>query len=86
MNFRRSRCKSCGAAIVWAESKNGRKWPFDYEPDDRGTFILFVELGATEPVALAPRDMERALLPLYRERYLPHWVSCPNADAHRRAR
>jgi hypothetical protein len=31
-------CKSCGAAIVWAQTESGRRMPLDAEPERR--FVL----------------------------------------------
>lgn len=47
MSLKRSRCRSCNAAIVWARSRNDKWLPFDFEPHSRGTFILMTDLGAT---------------------------------------
>lgn len=85
--FRQSRCRSCGGTIVWAKASKSGKWlPFNAEADARGTFVLMVDLGATEPTAINYREFKSTpLAPLYRERWTPHWATCPNAATHRRA-
>lgn len=82
--MKRARCRSCGAFIVWAKSEAGKWLPFDFEPHPRGTFILTEDFDATEPKAFPWRKFDQALLPLYRERWVPHWATCPQANAHRR--
>ena len=71
-------CRSCGAAIIWARTMAGKRMPLDAEPHP----------GA--PVALAPESdvaIVCSALPRHGEvRYMPHWVTCPHADQHRRTR
>jgi hypothetical protein len=84
--FKRAKCRSCGADVVWARSANSGKWmPLDFEPHEDGTFILTQNFGADAPRATSASKFDQALLPLYRDRWVPHWATCPNADSHRRA-
>jgi hypothetical protein len=70
-------CRSCGAAIVWAITEEGKRAPFDAEPIDmRGTFAL-VEFMDPERVEAQSSSRDR--------RYRSHFATCPNAAEHRRS-
>lgn len=47
----RGTCKSCGAAILWAETESGRMIPLDYEPESR-----YVLSAATTPMKAVRRN------------------------------
>jgi hypothetical protein len=66
-----SACRSCGAAIVWATTENGKPIPLDREPI-RGLFHLDRRPGETFAIGAAPPA------------YVSHFATCPNADAHRK--
>ena len=77
-------CRSCDAPILFAFSwSTGRRMPVDVEPSPLGN----IALDMTGTVAAADvltgdtltraRDGDRKL-------YLSHFVSCPDADAHRK--
>lgn len=68
-------CGSCPAEIVWAETERGRRIPLDARPVADGNLALVdgVALAATKAPSDAPR-------------YRSHFVSCPNAERHRRRR
>lgn len=79
MSFIRSTCKFCHAAIIWAKTKADRFVPIDFEPVDRGFIILYVDLGSTKVQAISTKDFAKdhgELLPLYRDRYVPHGTTC----------
>jgi hypothetical protein len=69
----RSKCRSCGAAVIWCETKKGKRMPLDAEPCEAGTFTL----GA-EGVAVYQKWQPERLL------YQSHYSSCPNAAQHRK--
>lgn len=78
MNYRRSVCKFCGASIVWAK-RGERNVPIDFEPVARGYVILFQALGSDTLEAIAASEFRRSqpeLLPLYRDRHVPHAMTC----------
>jgi len=74
-----ARCKSCGAAIRWAQTENGRAIPLDADPVAGGNIELTTVTnrhGAVVEVARISQDGE----------WQSHFVSCPQADEHRRPR
>lgn len=83
--MKRSKCRSCGAAIIWARSESTDRWmPMDAEPAATGTFVL---MGWDDPpvaVRFDPNATDDAIASV-RERFVSHFSTCPNADAHRRA-
>lgn len=72
-----SRCRSCNAEIVWAITENGKRMPFDAEPAERPTGLF--KLVNDGPDVLARSVAGEPV-------YLSHFVTCPNADEHRRPR
>ena len=38
-------CASCGAPVVWALSKNGKRMPLNAEPTEDGIFVLEPSAG-----------------------------------------
>lgn len=72
-----SRCKTCGAAIRWAKTNAGKPIPLDLEPVATGNLVL-----TSTGIAL-PLSWE---LPGGEPRYVSHFATCPDADAHRRSR
>jgi hypothetical protein len=70
-----SRCKSCGAEIIWAVTTNGRRIPLDAEPEVDAPGLFRIEIGGPPPGAFAVRKL-----------YTSHFATCPNADQHRKPR
>lgn len=68
-------CRSCGAEILWATTENGKRIPIDPEPAERpsGLFKLEQSLLGLKAVSVAGEPV-----------YLSHFVTCPNAAAHRK--
>lgn len=73
---RDERCRSCGAAIVWAYTASGRRMPVDAEPVDDGTLKLSPRVGQLHVFVVGPHPSE--------PRYRAHFVTCPDADGWRR--
>lgn len=73
-------CKSCGASIFWALTPEGRSIPIDQKPVDGGNIVLDENHVATV-ISTTDREATRS-----RATYQSHFVSCPNADQHRRSR
>lgn len=74
-----SRCRSCGAEIIWARTAGkGKLIPLDAEPAERpnGLFKLMHVGGPDEPPT--------AFIASGEEVYLSHFATCPNAAEHRR--
>jgi hypothetical protein len=78
-----SRCRSCGAAIRWAVTVNGKRMPVDDEPVPDGNLMLSDPTpGAYAPTA-AHVDPDALLLD-DPPRFVSHFSTCPNADQHRK--
>ena len=77
-------CRSCHAPILWRlSSATGKPMPLDPEPGADGNIRVGVIQGEVVAVVLGPEataEAREAGAPLYRS----HFVSCPNADEHRR--
>jgi len=71
----RSTCRSCGAPIIWAFTKEGRRIPVDYLPTPGGNLEL-TENGPIYGVTYVDPSSE----PLYRS----HFSTCKDADSWRR--
>lgn len=76
-----SRCRSCGAAILWATTPSNKSMPLDAEPHPEGT------IQAVNGEAVTLRFSELAVaraerVPLYRS----HFGTCPNAALHQKAK
>lgn len=64
------RCKSCGAAIRWIKTVNGKNHPLDAQPEKRWV-LVYDELRKEEGWSL-------------QEAYTSHFATCPHAAQHRR--
>ena len=71
-----SRCRSCGARIIWYPTTSGARIPIDYLPVPGGNIVIEVGLLG-EPVAhvIAPGSGDR----------VSHFATCPQAAEHRSA-
>ncbi len=78
-----SACRTCQADVVWAVTAAGKRMPVDAEPVPEGNVAL-VELDGGQVHATVLAEGEALLTdePLY----LSHFVTCPDADTHRRPR
>jgi hypothetical protein len=77
-----TRCKSCGAPIVWAVSVNtGKALPLDPEAGTEGNVRLEWTRDGT-PYVTVLTDKQRAghRGALYRS----HWATCPDSQSWRR--
>lgn len=75
-----SKCRSCGAAIIWAVTRNEKSIPLDAEPSPEGNVVLDDLRNAT---VLGPLDLllhDRDAQPLY----MPHHASCPDGEEWKR--
>ncbi|HEU4619512.1 MAG TPA: hypothetical protein VFV10_15855 [Gammaproteobacteria bacterium] len=66
-----TRCRSCGAAIIFAPTQNGRQVPLDAE----GKRLMVLEQDATVP---------GGRVAVVRVCFTPHFATCPAAAAHRK--
>ena len=76
-----STCRSCAASIVWATPDNGRAIPLDPDAVPDGNLVDVVP-GA--PLRRVTHVQPNALLIDDPPRYVSHFVTCPNADQHRK--
>lgn len=74
-----AKCRSCGAAIIWAKTESGRSMPLDAEPVDptRVNTTCILDRGVARFGAIDGPSGE--------PRYVSHFATCPNAARHRRA-
>lgn len=89
MTPRASRCRSCGAAIVWATvAASGRTMPVDAEAHDEGTVRFVVDERIPGPAVqvLAGDELARARVERRGVLFRSHFATCPNARAQRRDR
>lgn len=81
--MRTSSCSSCKADIVWAQTENGDLTPIDAAPAVNGNIELQLPNDPRDPpVAHVLRKGETRPPPLY----LNHFVTCPHAEQHRKAK
>lgn len=80
-----SRCKSCGAEIVWIRMKTGKAMPCDkpqvmFRGKRNGRERVVTDDG--EVIACEIVDSAGAATGIGR---VPHWATCPGASQHRRS-
>ncbi len=74
-----TKCNSCGAAIIWANTPKGKVAPYQVDPD--GHWVI--DGGKARHVGEA-RQLELGLAqPTY---YSSHFSTCPQADQWRAPR
>lgn len=83
-----SRCRSCGAPIIWAfTTANDVLIPLDAEPDADGNVTVERRLtgryGGLKTTATVLGPLDVALLAPDVERYMPHHATCPQASQWR---
>ena len=69
------KCSSCGAAIFWERTKNGKHIPVDAAPSPDGNIEMRGGIAHVvgDELPLAPR-------------FKSHFATCPNAAQHRKAK
>ena len=79
-----SRCKGCGAEILWIRMKSGKNMPCDpalipfwWAPEGEETFIT--EEGET---VRGTRDGDPEEMTGIG--YIPHWATCPKRESFRK--
>lgn len=83
------KCKSCGASIVWIETKNGRNMPcdadaVDYQENYKGKSTIVTEDGRVLKASIITSS-GGGLTPIIDGKgYIPHWATCPFAKYHRK--
>lgn len=90
--MRRVTCRSCGAAIVWITTQNGRKMPcnadpVEYQDNRKGKDVIVTEDGKVVRGTVIDKARPSALVPIVDGTgYISHFATCPFADQHRRSR
>lgn len=74
-----TKCRSCGAPVIWARTPAGKRIPLDLTPTDDGNVLLDDHGTATVMGGLA-------VWPPGAYRWTSHFASCPQAADHRRPR
>lgn len=79
-----SSCRSCQRPVVWAVSEAGKNIPIDPEPKPTGNLVLLTSMrdGRIYIQARAFDAEQDADL----QRYVSHFVTCPDAKRFRRPR
>ncbi len=77
-----SKCRSCGALIIWARAKSGSHMPLNAVPSDAGEWTVQQE---RVPGTGLQREWaaHRATGRMSETRYVAHWASCPQARSWR---
>jgi hypothetical protein len=86
-----AKCKSCGARILWTTTAKGAAMPVDFEPVEKGNVALepTADGWASRHVSadeLAANAFEASNADERLVVRLSHFVTCPNAATHRKAR
>lgn len=87
-----SKCKSCGAEIIWIKTAGGKRMPCDAKPISYRPLTPFPdveELCGNGPVMTLVRLDGRIARGTFdpasdRIGYTSHFATCPNASQHRR--
>lgn len=90
-----ARCRSCGAAVIWASTTKGKLTPVDALPVEAGNILLSHRHAGVPPVAIIQGPLDIEMLRVQRSRsheagplrlFVSHFSTCPNAAAHRAAK
>lgn len=73
-------CKSCGAPVFWATTKDGKAMPVDVEPRLDGNVLLFRRSNGLLRAEVIGKDVPRSPDRKYR---VSHLATCPAAANHR---
>lgn len=84
-----SKCGSCHADVLWVVWESGKRMPVDAVADNRpppkgGVLVLTLKGGEFGTLFVEKYDSRKHNL--NRNRYTSHFVTCPNADEHRKGR
>lgn len=66
-----SLCRSCDKPILWVKTQHGKPMPLD------GKKVVGGNIEVTDGVGYIVKSSEA-------ERYVSHFVTCPNAVSHRK--
>ena len=75
-----TRCRSCGAAIIWATTTaTGKPSPYNAEPDPTGGWVIMDAPGGPVAVHAGPTAVGH-------DRRTSHFATCRDADTWRKTR
>lgn len=74
-------CRSCGAPIRWVVTTSGKRMPIDPQPHANGNIVPLVD---SDHPSRSPLALVLTAPPVDKPAWLSHFVTCPNAAAHRR--
>jgi hypothetical protein len=72
-----TKCRSCGAAIIWMKTAAGKRMPIDAEPSEKGNIVLVEDKGNFEQFDLISYAKPGP-------RYTSHFATCPQAAEWRK--
>ena len=70
--MRTSRCKACGAEIIWSRTVNDKAIPLDYPPNPDGNVRI------VNGIAHVYGPLDLLLTDDADELFMPHHATCPN--------
>lgn len=82
-----TKCRSCGADVLWVRWESGKRMPVDTEPDMRprsGGNIVLTLRGGQELGELVADTYRADKHDPKRNRYTSHFATCIHADQHRK--
>lgn len=82
-----SRCRSCGAEILWIKTGRGKMMPVDakterFYPDQYGERLYVMNDGHTMRGTPAPEGEK--ILPNVASGHTSYFATCPDASTHRK--
>lgn len=88
-----SKCRGCGAAIVWIRTIRGKAMPcnaeaVEYQKDKRGKDFIVTKSGDVVRGRIITDGEKHGLLEpiIDGEGYISHYATCPKADLFRKKR
>lgn len=83
-----SRCRSCRADVMWAQTTAGKAMPLDPDPTPLGNVqvqtVRTAERVTTLATVLGPLEVEALDGEARGKLRMPHHATCPDADRWRR--
>lgn len=73
-----TKCRSCHAPVIWAQTLRDKFLPVNPEPSDKGQVTL-EEREGKPPLALYHGVKARGIT-----YYVPHWATCPQSKQWRK--
>ena len=77
-------CTSCGERIIFAKTAQGKTMPLDELPNATKGNVHLVENGPKRLATVLGKAKAAEARAAGELLYLPHWVTCPFANRHRR--